>query len=190
MNSTNFEAMPGRILLDTCIVNLILDYGEQIHESAAIAGNVPPRLRKDIESLREIFFTGQRAFWQLAVSPLTYQEVTATEDPSGAYYLKHWFFEIWDYWRSFLHSANDLPSLSDAEEIRLRLLSSGMLDVLPDASARVLLCDAIVYRCDVFCTRDWSTILRHRAALRELPIIIVTPSEWWAETRPWAPLWV
>jgi hypothetical protein len=190
MNSTPFEALPGRVFLDTCIVNLILDYGEQIHEGAAIEETVPPRMREDIEALRDIFATGQRAFWQLAISPLTYREVTVTKEPSRAYNLQRWFFDIWHYWRSFLHSAKDLPSFSEAEETRLRLLSSGVLDVLPDMADRVLLCDAVVYNCDAFCTRDWSTILRHREALRKLPLKIVRPSEWWAEIRPWAPLWV
>ena len=185
-----FDKLPGRVFLDTCIVNLILDYGEEIHEGAGIEEKVPLRMRKDIEALHYIFATGKRAFWQLAVSPLTYREVTATEDASRAYSLEKWFFDIWHYWREFLHSAKELQSFSEAEETRRRLLSSGLLDILPDESDRVLILDAIVYKCDAFCTRDWSTILRNREALSELPLKIITPSEWWAEIRPWAALWI
>lgn len=190
MNETPFEKLPGRVFLDTCVVNLILDFGEQVHESAIIEESVSPRLRADVEAFRGIFATGQRATWQLAISPLTYREVMATENPSRAYHLEDWFFEIWRYWREFLSSAKDLPSFSEAEETRLRLLSSGMLDVLPDVADRVLICGAVVYKCDAFCTRDWSTILKHRDRLSGLPVRIMTPSEWWGEIKRWAAIWV
>ena len=55
---------------------------------------------------------------------------------------------------------------------------------------RVLVCEAIVYRCKLFCTRDWTTILKHRTDLKELPLDIVTPAEWWMKIQPYARLWV
>lgn len=82
MNEMPFEKLPGRVFLDTCVVNLILDFGEQVHENGIIEESVSPRLRADIEALRDIWTTGQRATWQLTISPLTYREVTATGDPS------------------------------------------------------------------------------------------------------------
>lgn len=85
---------------------------------------------------------------------------------------------------------NDLPSFVEAERIRVQLLASRVIDVLPDLEDRLLICDAVVHRCDCFCTRDWGTILKHRHALRELPIQIITPTEWWALIEPYAPLWV
>ncbi len=187
---SSFESIPGRVFLDTCVVNLILDYGEQIHENAPISDELPPRLRGDVGALAGIFLTGQRAFWQFAISPVTYREVTATSDPTRAFQLESWLFEIWHYWREFLHGASDLPSFAEAEEQRLELLSSGVLDSLPDVSDRVLICDAVAYRCDAFCTRDWSTILKHRQHLASLPLKIITPAEWCAEIRPWAAIWL
>jgi hypothetical protein len=74
---------------------------------------------------------------------------------------------------------NNLPSFIEAEETRIQILSSGILDVLPDVADRVLLCDAVVYRCDCFCTFDKKTILKHREILKALPVEIMTPSEWW-----------
>jgi hypothetical protein len=190
VDTESFEQIPRRVFLDTCVVNLTLEYGEQIHDGAEIPAELPERVRSDVEAACGIFDTGQRAFWQLAISPHTYREVTATNDPGQAYELERWFFEVWHYWREFLHGSSDLPSFSEAEETRLSLLSSGMLDVLPDIGDRVLLCDAVVYRCDAFCTRDWRTILTHRDRLAEVPLKIITPSEWWAEIRPWAAVWL
>jgi hypothetical protein len=92
--------------------------------------------------------------------------------------------------REFLHSAQDLLSFAEAEETRISLLSSGILDVLPDAADRVLICDAVVYNCDAFCTRDWRTILKHRDLLKDLPLKILTPAEWWSEIKPWAAIWL
>lgn len=181
---------PGRIFLDTCVINFILDYGDQIHQGEEIPAELPARARADIQALHELWDVGQRAFWQLAISPLSYREVTATPEPSRADWLGCWFAELWNYWRELMDSEdNDLPTLIEAEEARIGLLASGDLEVLPHLADRLLLCDAIVYRCDLFCTRDWRTILKHRDALSHLPIKIVTPTEWWREVAPFAGLW-
>ena len=73
--------------------------------------------------------------------------------------------------------------------VRGRTLASGFLALLPDVADRVLICDALVYRCDLFCTKDWGTILKYRTELEGLPIEIVTPTEWWEKIRPHAALW-
>jgi hypothetical protein len=96
--------------------------------------------------------------------------------------------ELWQYWRSVVASDDALPSFIEADELRVRTLTSGYLSVLPDVADRVLVCDALVYRCDLFCTRDWTTILKHRDDLAGLPIGIVTPSEW-TRVQPYAGLW-
>lgn len=183
------KSVPRRVFLDTNVVNTVLDYGEMIHDCVDVPDQFEHRLRSDVESLRGIFVTGQRAFWQLAVSPLTYREVVRTRDLERRQNLTSWFYEVWGYWREFLQSAEDLPSFSEAEEERLNLLSSGILEVLPEMNDRVLICDAVVYRCDAFCTRDWSTILRHRGELKELQLQILTPTEWWELIRTWGELW-
>lgn len=181
--------IPGRAFLDTSVVNFILDYGEQIHNGARYPENISQRAARDIESLKYIFLTGQRASWQLAISPFTYKEVISTNDPSRRYYLENWFFEIWRYWREIIEQNNDMPSFLEAEKVRAELLASGILEILPDLEDRILICDAIVYRCDCFCTRDWKSILRHRDNLGTLPLRIVTPTDWWMLIEPYARLW-
>jgi len=184
------EDMPGRIFLDTCIANFILDFGEQIHDGVAVPPQVAYRDAADIEALYNLFLVGQRAMWQLAISPHTYFEITHTRNESRRSDLDLWFQELWQYWRSTIDTNNDLPNFIEAEDHRVRTLGSGFLDVLPDIGDRVLLCDAIVYRCELFCTRDWSTIVKHRNDLDGLPIAIVTPTEWWSRVRPYVGLWV
>ena len=182
--------IPGRIFLDTCVVNFILDYGEQIHDGTPAPVDAGERVVRDIEALHNIWLVGQRATWQLAISPHTYQEIAATHDARRRQRLQTWFANLWQYWRNIIHENDDLPSFVEAEDTRVRVLSSGSLDVLPDMADRVLVCEAIVYRCELFCTRDWTTILKHRTDLKELPLDIVTPAEWWIKIQPYARLWV
>ena len=181
--------IPGRVFLDTCVINFTLDHGEAIHDGGSPIAGTPQRVRQDIEALRGLFMTGQRAAWQLAVSHFSYAEVVATRDPARRRVLESWFFEVWHRWQETVLAGHDLPSFGDAERMRLTLLSSGLLDVLSDMPDRLLLCDALAYRCECFCTRDWSSLLRVRDGLTELPIAILTPSEWWQRVRPWAALW-
>jgi hypothetical protein len=185
----SFSDIPGRAFLDTSVVNFILDYGEQIHDGGTIPPNVSDRVVEDIEALRGIFITGQRATWQFAISPFTYKEIISTDDPSRRHTLESWFFEIWHYWRDIIEQNNDLPDFLEAEAVRLELLASKILDVLPDVEDRILICDAVVYRCDCFCTRDWRSIVRHRDLLSGLSMKIVTPTEWWKLIKPYASLW-
>ena len=117
------------------------------------------------------------------------REVSATTDPSRRASLESWFAELWYCWGEIVQAMDNLPSFIEAEDVRVGLLSSGILDVLPDVHDRVLLTDAVVYRCDCFCTFDNRTILKHRNALRRLPIEILTPTEWWQKIRPWASIW-
>jgi len=148
------------------------------------------RIINDIEAFSNIFNVGKKASWQLAVSPLTYKEVKETRDPVKRHYLENWFMEIWHYWLNILAQDGNLPSFIEAEHTKINLLSSGILDILPDVEDRILICDAIVYRCDCFCTRDWKTILKYRNHLKSLPIRIITPSEWWLLIKPYARLWL
>ena len=182
------KKIPGRVFLDTCVVNFLLDYGEQIHDGGDLP-SLKPREIGDLKALRQVLLVGQRAMWQLAISPYTYSEIIRTQDQKRLRQLDLWFQELWQYWRSTVEQNNDLPTFIEAEGIRVRTLASGFLALLPDVADRVLICDALVYRCDLFCTQDWGTILKYRTELEGLPIEIVTPTEWWEKIRPHAALW-
>lgn len=70
-----------------------------------------------------------------------------------------------------------------------RLVDTPFLAALPHLADRELIGYAIGYGCDAFCTRDLATIVKKRARLRQLPLKIITPAEWWAHVKPWAGLW-
>jgi hypothetical protein len=178
----SISEIPKRVFLDTCVVNLILEFGENIHENVEIPESTSARQIADVEALRYIFMTGQRASWQLAISPTTYNEVMATLDTVRRRDLQSWFTEIWDYWES-THMTSELQNASHL------LAFARKLAVLADRNDRRLMLEAICYGCDAFCTRDWSTILKYRTDLLDLPIRILTPNEWWLLIRPWANLW-
>jgi predicted nucleic acid-binding protein len=173
--------IPDRVLLDTNIVNFILDWGEAIHDGGELPSHVNDRDMGDIFALREIWPTGHRASWQLAVSPFTYEEVAATPNPIRRAALEDWFRELWLYWREFFEQC-ELSDL-DADSLARRLVPSGILAALSDCSDRVLLAHAIAYECDAMCTRDRKTILRHRDKLGLGPVRILTPTEWWPQFR-------
>ena len=115
-------------------------------------------------------------------------EITNTSDSVRLHYLKEWFAEVWNYWLDTLKYDNDLPSYADRDNAKTYLIASGILDVLPDLNDRLLICDAISYKCDCFCTRDYKTIIKHRGSLTKLPIKILTPNEWWKLIEPYARL--
>lgn len=114
------DDLPGRVFLDTCVVNLILDFGEQIHEGAPVPEGTDERTSTDVLSLYNIFRMGERAHWQLAVSPHTYLEVLATANEPRRSGLDRWFMEVWQYWRDVVDANNDLPTFIEAERIRDR----------------------------------------------------------------------
>ena len=186
----------GRILFDTNLVNLTLDCGEYIFDGGEIPAHLPgtkPRRSltatevDDVTALRGMFLTGQRASWQLAISPLTYQEIDATRDDARRTQLMRWFNELWMYWREFFEA--DKLSDQHADSLARRLVGSDYLAPIPQTSDRVLVAHAIAYGCDAFCTRDRKTILRHRQKLRGVPLRFLSPTEWWQEVMPMR-LWV
>ena len=174
----DFRDIPNRIFLDTCVVNFMLDHGEQIYDGGALPVGSSKWTTRDIDALYNIMFVGQRAGLQLAISPHTYGEIVATNDENRRFQLELWFEDLWQYWRGIIREHDNLPSFIEAEHARVSTLASGILDALSDMADRVLVCDAIVYRCDVFCTRDWTTVLKYRDDLKELPLEILTPDEW------------
>jgi hypothetical protein len=182
--------IPGRVFLDTSALNFILEFDDCIFEGVKPSQSLNERIVADINAFNNIFLTGRRATWQLAVSPFTYKEVIETKDLTKRYYLENWFMEVWNYWLGIIDENNDLPSFIEAEHIRIHLLSSSVLDGLTDIEDRLLICDSIIYKCDCFCTRDWKTILSKRNQLKSLPINIITPTEWWAIIKPYTGLWV
>ncbi len=174
-----YDAVPGRFFLDTNVVNLLVDYEEQVFGQEAIPKTVNATIAEDIEALMHIFYVGRRANWSVMASRKTLDEIGNTPDPARR-----------DLLRSF---AIDLISPEDeanayASVVGRRMIDAPFTDGLPDRADRELIGNAVGLECDVFCTRDRRTIIRKRDFLRQLPIRTLTPLEWWRHVRPWAGL--
>ena len=175
--------LPRRVFLDTNVVNFVLDHGASIFDGEDTSSGLSAADRADVEALRLVFLTGERAHWELAVSPLTYAEITQTPDPNRRAALEHWFGELWQHW-SDCFSEDGTLSHEYAENLAKRVAESGLMAAFPDAEDQALLCHAIAYECDAFCTRDRKTILKKAKAGPKLPLELISPAEW--GERIWA----
>ena len=175
-----FERIPGKIFLDTNIVNLIAKWPKQVFEHVPVPIGVDRQTGYDIEALMHVFYTGQRAYWHLAASAKTIDEISNTPDDAVRERLLNYAIEVVDQVSEGSRRGRDLGR---------RLSDSALLSALPDPSDRELLGNAIGMGCDVFCTRDHKTIIRRRHLLPDLPLRILTPVEWWRAIKPWAGLW-
>ncbi|WP_019832406.1 hypothetical protein [Sphingomonas sp. PR090111-T3T-6A] len=175
-----FEKVPGKIFLDTNVVNLIVKWPEQVFENVPAPMSVDEKTAHDIEALMHVFFTGQRAYWELAASAKTIEEISNTPDEDVRERLMDYAIQVADQISAGSRHGRDLGR---------RLNDSTLLSALPDPNDRELLGNAIGMGCDVFCTRDHKTIIKKRHLLPALPLRILTPVEWWQTIKPWAGLW-
>lgn len=154
-----FETLPARIFLDTNIVNLIVKWHEHIFEHVPVPPGIDERIAHDIEALMHVFYTGQRASWQLVASAKTIEEVLRTPDEGIREALLDYAIEVADQTSAASQHGRDLGR---------RLNDSSLLAAMPDPSDRELVGNAIGMNCDVFCTRDHKTIIskRHLLGLR------------------------
>lgn len=181
--------IPGRVFLDTNVLNFISNWSEVIFERSKPPSHLPTADVDDIIALQGMFLTGERASWQLAVSPKSYAEVVATTNPAHRRALEQLFARHWEYWRNNVDGNEELSDKHAAGFAR-RIMPSSVLSAIPQRSDRELIAHAIAYDCDAFCTRDRKTILKRRERLKRIPLKFVSPSEWWALVRPYASLWL
>ncbi len=175
-----FEAIPRRIFLDTNVVNLMVKYSEQVFEQAWLPDGLDRTRAHDVEALMHVFHFGGRAPWEIVASRKTLSEIGETPDPAVRDGLFDYAGELVD------------PPTEDsayAASLGRRLIDAPFTAALPDPADRELIGNAIGLGCDVFCTCDRRTVVRKREHLRQLPIRILTPAEWWAHVKPWAGLW-
>jgi hypothetical protein len=174
-----YDAVPCRIFLDTNVVNLLVDYSEQVFEHEPIPETADATLAEDIEALMHVFHVGRRANWSVMASRKTLDEIGNTPDPARRDRLRDFAIEL----ISPEDEANAYASV-----VGRRMIDAPFTDGLPDRADRELIGNAIGLECDVFCTLDRRTIIRKRGFLRQLPIRTLTPLEWWRHVRPWAGL--
>ncbi len=176
-----YDQIPARVFLDTSVVNLIVKYAPAIFEMAPPYASTPLNRVRDIEALMHVFAVGARANWSLRASAKTLSEVNQTS-------CDHLRAELAAYVRELLMLVSEDSRFGD--DFGRRVADSALLAALPDRSDRELLGNAIGLECDAFITADVRTIVSKRGQLPDLPLRVLTPTEWWSHVKPWGGLWL
>lgn len=179
---SSFHQIPGRVFLDTCVVNIMLDHGEILYDGKDIPADLALDRARELKALCGICDTGSRALWRFTISERTFYELNATKNDERRHRLLQWFAQLWQYQSAF---SRPRP-LTRARLSELRK----QLRVLPDVADRDLILDAIRDNCQAFCTVDRRTILKHQERLKDLPLRVLTPSQWWTDIARWAAVWL
>lgn len=177
-----FENIPKRVFLDTNVINVLVKHATHVFEQERISPDIEPNLALDIEALMHVFYVGARADWDLVGSQKTLDELSRTRDET----LRS---DLEDYALGLVNRDSNDKDRRFAADFGRRLIDSPFLAALPDLADRELIGYAIGYGCDAFCTRDIATIVKKRAQLRQVPLRVITPAEWWRHVKPWAGLW-
>jgi hypothetical protein len=175
-----FESIPRRIFLDTNVVNLLVKHSEHVFEKVPVPIHIERTCVLNIEALMHVFTVGAQASWDILASSKTLDEIANTRDVRVREALLDYAVQ--------LVAPQDEDS-AYAASLGRRLVDAPFTSVLPDPADRELIGNAIGFGCDVFCTCDRRTIVQKRERLRQLPLRILTPAEWWAHIKPWAGLW-
>jgi hypothetical protein len=174
-----YEAIPMTIFLDTCVVNLLVKFADQIYQTEPIPHDVPLERAWEIEALVHLMQVGARANWIITTAPKALHELSCTRDAA----LRQ---SLVEFGNEFLHTHNH--PYDHAIDLGRRSVGAPFLSKLPDPNDRELIGNAVGLGCEVFCTVDRTTILRFRDELQGMPLRILSPVEWWRHLKPWAGL--
>lgn len=193
-----FESIPGRLLIDTCILSLLQDEGEYIFEGMVADDYAGDDIPPDWSALRSIFQVNERASFQFMVSPITFAELANEKDMLISQRRLLWVLDVLDVWLIMIEETGDriaeggtvrhrfkLPP--ELQELERRLLE--IPDFSRDPLDRLLLIQYKMANCDAFLTLDCNTIWRHRERLWTYGIKVLRPSEFWEILKPWAAIW-
>jgi len=193
-----FASIPGRLLMDTCVLNLLQDEGAYVFEGELPPGCTEADVTPDLQALRWIFQVNQRASFQFFVSPITFAELANETDMLLSQRRISWALDVLDVWLTMLEETGDrkaeggtvrhrfkLPP--DLQQFETRLMQ--IPDFRRDPLDRLLMLQYKMGNCDAFLTVDRGTILRHRESLATEGTRVLTPSEFWQILKPYAALW-
>lgn len=171
-----FASLPGRVYLDTAVLQRLWDFGGVVFEGEAL--DPTPReagvahLPEDLEALRRIFEVNERAQFEFVVTRASLHEVEAR----GRAGYTQWVRDVEDTWLvqsgGVQHEPVDLQRLGSVS-----------------GKDWLLLLDALGTGCDAFLTVDRPLASQARIMERQTGLRILLPGEHWSLLARWAPLW-
>ncbi|MBZ5529775.1 MAG: hypothetical protein LAN71_18010 [Acidobacteriia bacterium] len=180
----HFLSLPSRLLLDTCILNLLFNESEYIWEGVFPDGVGEDALNPDLVALRAIFQVNERATFQFLVSPLTIAEVANIQDFPDREIRLRWVLDVLDHWLILLDEIGNRAHRGGTVRHRFKLspelqeLESRLMEI-PDFQRdpldRLLLLQSKMANSDAFLTVDKHTIWRNREALDSLKLRVLCP---------------
>jgi hypothetical protein len=188
--------LPGRVLLDTNVINTVYDEGDYISDGDS-GKRDETELDPELVALRKIFEQARRQQFPFVTSPLSVAEVVNIQGTGERRQRLGWFLEMLDYWTIELDQIGDRQAVGGTVRHRFKL--SGKLQALEqsllqiddfrrDSFDRLLLIHSRMANCDAFFTFDRNSLWRHRNALAALGIVVVVPTEYHAMVVPYAGL--
>jgi hypothetical protein len=193
-----FKSIPGRLLIDTCILNLLQDEGGYIFEGMVPDNYTNDNIPLEWAALRSIFKINERASFQFLVSPITFAELANEKNMPISQRRLLWVLDVLDVWLVMLEETGDRISEGGTVRHRFKLPPELQeferdLPTIPDFRRdpldRLLLVQYKMGNCDAFLTLDCNTIWGHKEWLSAQEINVLRPSEFWRILKPWAALW-
>lgn len=183
------QQVPGRIFLDTSVLQTLQDFGEFIYDGGII--DAKSRIRsipdgvENVVALRKIMLIGARGSLQFALSKNSLAEVY----DRGKVDFLQWAMEMVNYWNhqiAVYEKENDAFS-GYGETTADKFYKDKRFGYLSKKDA-VLLHDALLLECDVFLTMERRLPKNGSHIERELGIEVLQPLGYWSRLLPWAAL--
>jgi hypothetical protein len=163
-------SLPRRIYLDTSTLQKLYDFDGEIFEgepfepvgrAARVEG-----LADEIEALRMIFTVNERAMFEFAVTESSLREVVNRDRPRYT----QWVHDVLDVW--LIQSESEKPPTPGKtfDEPRFGMVS---------AKDRLLLQDALDWRCDAFMTMERRLPTAATFIKRETGLRVMRPKVYW-----------
>jgi hypothetical protein len=175
-----WASLPRRIYLDTCTLQAVHDYGGVIWDGEAFVpkgrGGRVKGLEQEVQALRLIFLVNERAGFEFVVTESGLREVRGRNDPKYT----QWVHDVRETW--LVQSAGeeippwgrrfDHPSFGNVSK-----------------ADRILLQDALDFRCDAFLTMEVKLPKNAAFIERETGLRVMRPTTYWGLLDRWANLY-
>ncbi len=192
-----FNSIPGRIFLDTNVLQYLQDFGEYIFDNYRenekyfispkgknISKDDP--LYSQIIALHDIFVNIDRTNLEFALSQSVFDEVIKKDDG----YFIQWFYDVWDHWQAVLGSYEDNP-ISDTAFIKYKKsqIDKSLIGRPSEKDLKIVL-DAIRFDCDALLTVDkFAKGNFQNFVYQKYGLMIVKPTDLFEILKPFQALW-